>query len=376
MSETTTRETTPRKTTPSPALFEPITLRELTIRNRIWLAPMCQYSCEGDGVPTDWHLVHLGARAVGGFGLILTEAAAVAPEGRISPQDAGIWDDTQRDAWRRVVDFVRAQGAAIGIQLAHAGRKASTYRPFAGEPKGAVPADDGGWPTLGPSSTPFEGLPTPREMTAQDIEGVVAAFADAARRADQAGFDVVEIHGAHGYLIHSFLSPLSNHRDDGYGGSLEGRARLLLEIVDAVRAVWPEGKPVLVRLSGTDWVDGGWDIEQTATLASWLTERAVDLVDVSSGGNVIADIPLGPGYQVPLASRVREAGVVTGAVGLITDPAQAEAILTGGHADAVLLARAALREPSWPQRAAAELGLTWREAPYPPQYTRGAWPTE
>lgn len=358
----------------TPALFEPITLRGLTLRNRIWLAPMCQYSCHGDGVPTDWHLVHLGARAVGGFGLVLTEASAVVPEGRISPQDAGIWNDEQRDAWRRVVDFVRAQGAAIGIQLAHAGRKASTYRPFAGEPTGSVPESDGGWPTVGPSPVPFEGLVPPAEMTTEDIEGVVAAFADAARRADEAGFDVVEVHGAHGYLIHSFLSPLSNERTDEYGGSLEARARLLLEVVDAVRGVWPEDKPVLVRLSATDWVEDGWDVEQTATVASWLGERGVDLVDVSSGGNVIADIPLSPGYQVPFASRVRQAGVPTGAVGLITEPVFAENVLAQGDADVVLLARAALREPSWPQRAAAELGLTWREAPYPPQYTRGAWP--
>ena len=360
----------------TPQLFDPITLRGLTVRNRIWLAPMCQYSCEaGDGVPTDWHLVHLGARAQGGFGLLLTEAVAVEPEGRISPQDAGIWSDEHGAAWRRVVDFVHSQGAAIGAQLAHAGRKASTYRPFAGEPTGSVPVADGGWPTVGPTDAPFEGLAAPVAMTEADIARVVRAFADAARRADEAGFDTVEIHGAHGYLIHEFLSPLSNTRADGYGGSLEGRARLLLEIVDAVRQVWPDDKPVLARLSATDWVDGGWDAEQTATVARWIAERGVDLVDVSSGGNVVADIPLGPGYQVPLASQVRsDAGVVTGAVGLITEPDQAEAILRDGHADVVLLARAALREPAWPQRAAAELGVPWREAPYPPQYTRGAWP--
>ena len=360
----------------TPQLFDPITLRGLTVRNRIWLAPMCQYSCEaGDGVPTDWHLVHLGARAQGGFGLVLTEAVAVEPEGRISPQDAGIWSDEQGAAWRRVVDFVHSQGAAIGAQLAHAGRKASTYRPFAGEPTGSVPVADGGWRTIGPTDAPFEGLAAPVAMTEADIARVVRSFADAARRAHEAGFDTVEIHGAHGYLIHEFLSPLSNTRTDGYGGSLEGRARLLLEVVDAVRAVWPDDKPVLTRLSATDWVDGGWDAEQTATVARWITERGVDLVDISSGGNVVADIPLGPGYQVPLASQVRsDAGVVTGAVGLITEPDQAEAILRDGHADVVLLARAALREPAWPQRAAAELGVPWREAPYPPQYTRGAWP--
>lgn len=363
--------------TDSPQLFDPITLRGLTVRNRVWLAPMCQYSCEArDGVPTDWHLVHLGARAAGGFGLLLTEAVAVEPEGRISPEDAGLWVDTQRDAWRRVVDFVHGQGAAIGAQLAHAGRKASTYRPFAGEPSGSVPAEDGGWTTIGPTDAPFVGLAEPVAMTEGDIARVVAAFGAAARRADEAGFDTVEIHGAHGYLIHEFLSPLSNTRTDGYGGDLTGRARLLLEIVDAVREVWPEDKPVLLRLSGTDWVEGGWDAEQTATVARWATERGVDLVDVSSGGNVLADIPLGPGYQVPLASQVRAAGVTTGAVGLITEPEQAETILRDGHADVVLLARAALREPAWPQRAAAELGLGWREAPYPAQYTRGAWPAK
>ncbi|NYG36684.1 2,4-dienoyl-CoA reductase-like NADH-dependent reductase (Old Yellow Enzyme family) [Janibacter alkaliphilus] len=358
-----------------PLLLRPITLRGLTVRNRIWLAPMCQYSCEArDGVPTDWHLVHLGARASGGFGLVLTEAAAVSPEGRISPHDAGLWDDAQRDAWARIVDFLHAQGSAAGVQLAHAGRKASTHRPFVGEPTGSVAPEDGGWETIGPSAVPFEGLATPRAMTQEDIDRVVTAFADSARRADEAGFDVVEVHGAHGYLLHEFLSPLSNERTDGYGGDLAGRARMLLEVVDAVREVWPEHKPLLVRLSGTDWTDGGWDVEQTATLTGWLAERGVDLVDVSSGGNVLADIPVGPGYQVPLAARVHETGVPTGAVGLITDPAQAEQVLAAGSADVVLLARAGLREPAWPQRAAHELGVGWREAPYPLQHTRGAWP--
>ena len=328
-----------------------------------------------DGNANDWHLMHYGSFARGGAGAVIAEATGVVPEGRISAQDLGLWNDEQRDALAEVVELIHSLGAAAGIQLAHAGRKASTYRPFAGEPTGSVPPADGGWQTIGPTDAPFEGLAAPVAMTEADIARVVRSFADAARRAHEAGFDTVEIHGAHGYLIHEFLSPLSNTRADGYGGSLEGRARLLLEIVDAVRQVWPDDKPVLARLSATDWVDGGWDAEQTATVARWIAERGVDLVDVSSGGNVVADIPLGPGYQVPLASQVRsDAGVVTGAVGLITEPDQAEAILRDGHADVVLLARAALREPAWPQRAAAELGVPWREAPYPPQYTRGAWP--
>jgi len=358
-----------------PELFEPITLRNLTLSNRVWLAPMCQYSVlAGDGVPTDWHLVHLGARAQGGFGLILTEATAVVPEGRISPQDTGLWNDEQREAWRRIVHFVHGQGAAVGVQLAHAGRKGSTYRGFVGEPSGSVAVEDGGWTTLGPSDAAFPGYDAPRAMTPADIAAVVAAFAQAARRADEAGFDVVEIHGAHGYLVHQFLSPLSNHRTDAYGGSFAGRTRLLLEIVDAVRAVWPADKPLFVRLSATDWIEGGWDLEQSVRLSAVLKARGVDLVDVSSGGNALTDIPVRPGYQVPFAQAIRsEARIPTGAVGLIQTPEQAEEILTAGEADAVFLARAALREPTWPLRAAAELGLSWHQAPYPAPYTRGTW---
>ena len=358
-----------------PELFEPLTLRDLTIPNRVWLAPMCQYSVMAeDGVPTDWHLVHLGSRAQGGFGLIITEATAVVPEGRISPQDTGLWDDEQRDAWRPIVDFVHGQGSKIGVQLAHAGRKGSTYRSFPGEPTGSVPAEEGGWTTVGPSPTPFPDYADPQAMTADDVAATVLAFADAARRADEAGFDVVEVHGAHGYLIHQFLSPLSNHRTDGYGGGFAGRTRLLLEIVDAVRAVWPAGKPVFVRLSATDWTEGGWSGEDSVRLSAVLKERGVDLVDVSTGGNVLADIPVGPGYQLPFSEAIRTgARIATGAVGLIRTPQQAEAVLASGEADAVLLARAALREPSWPLRAAAELGLSWHEAPYPAPYTRGKW---
>lgn len=354
-----------------PTLFEPIALRDLTVRNRVWLAPMCQYSAV-DGVPQDWHLVNLGARASGGFGLLLTEAAAVVPEGRISPEDAGLWNDEQARAWGRIVDFVHTQGAAIGVQLAHAGRKASTYRPWA-PTQGSVPAADGGWTTVGPSAVPFEGYADPEALDADGIAAVVDAFVAAARRAVSVGFDTVELHAAHGYLFHEFLSPLSNHRDDAWGGDLEGRAKLLLDTTDAVRAAIPEGMPLLVRISGTDWIEGGWDLEQSTRLAAMLRERGVDLVDVSSGGNAAASIPVEPGYQVPLSVGVRSAGVVTGAVGLITEPAQAEKVLANGEADVVLLGRAALREPSWPLRAAHELGVPDTEAPWPPQHARGAW---
>jgi 2,4-dienoyl-CoA reductase-like NADH-dependent reductase (Old Yellow Enzyme family) len=352
-------------------LFEPISLRGLTVRNRVWLAPMCQYSAT-DGVPGDWHLTHLGARATGGFGLILTEASAVVPEGRISPQDAGIWNDEQERAWSRIVDFVHEQGAAIGVQLAHAGRKASTYRPWA-EGSGSVPADDGGWPTAAPSPVAFPGYAEPQALSVEEIAEVVTAFAAATERAVRAGFDTVEVHAAHGYLLHQFLSPLSNQREDRYGGSFDNRVRFLLETVDAVRAAQPDSAPLLVRISGTDWLEGGWDLEQSTRLAGLLKEHGVDLVDVSSGGNAPASIPVGPGYQVPLATGVRTAGLPTGAVGLITEPEQAEKILANGEADVVLLARAALREPAWPLRAAHELGVPPDEAPWPVQYTRAHW---
>lgn len=363
-------------------LFEPIRIRDLTIRNRAWLSPMCQYSCDArDGVPTPWHLVHLGARAQGGFGLLIAEASAVVPEGRISPEDAGLWNDRQRDAWAPIVEFVHSQGAVMGIQLAHAGRKASTYKAFPGQPTGSMPVAEGGWPTVAPSAIPFGDLATPEALDAAGIREVVAAFADAARRADEAGFDVVEIHAAHGYLIHEFLSPLSNERTDPYGGSRDNRARLLLEICDAVRQVWPDGKPLFVRISATDWVDGGWTPDDSRWLADRLAEHAVDLVDVSSAANTPDRPPvaLEQGYQVPLAETVRASGsaqagdLLVSAVGLISDPDYAESLLVDGRADVVFLGRAALREPAWPQRAAAELGLDWRDAPYPPQYTRGKW---
>lgn len=357
-----------------PSLFDPITLQDLTLKNRIWLSPMCQYSVdEQDGVPTDWHLVHLGSHAALGYGLILTEATAVAPEGRISPQDTGIWNDEQVAAWRRIVEFVHGQDAPIGVQLAHAGRKASTSAPWVGHH--SVPESDGGWPTVGPSAVAFTGYATPSELSEAQIAGVVTAFADAARRADEAGFDVVEVHAAHGYLLHQFLSPLANRRTDAYGGSFENRTRLLLEVVDAVRAVWPAGKPVLVRISATDWVDGGWTLAESAELAGLLREHGVDLVDTSSGGlDPAQQIAVGPGYQVPFARDVRtKGGILTGAVGLITEPAQAQQILDEGSADVVLLARVALREPGWPLRAAHELGVPRNEAPYAKQYRRGAW---
>lgn len=353
-------------------LFEPLTLRGTEIPNRIWLAPMCQYSCEAeDGMPGPWHLVHLGARAQGGFGLILTEASAVVPEGRISPQDAGIWNDDQAESWSAVVDFVHSQGSVIGIQLAHAGRKASTYRPFTGEPKGSVPLSEGGWPTLGASPIAYPQLAEPAEMTKDDIAEVVAAFAAAARRSSDAGFDLVELHAAHGYLLHSFLSPLSNQRSDEYGGDLAGRSRLLHEVYAAVRAEVGENVPVFVRISASEWTEGGFDIAEAADVSRALSEAGVDLIDVSSGGNYPVRIPIGPGYQVSLAAAIRAEGVPTGAVGLITDPKQAETILGTGQADAIFMARAALREPSWPQRAAHVLGV--EPGPYPPQYTRGAW---
>jgi len=353
-------------------LFDPIRLRDLEVPNRIWVSPMCQYSCDPVGAPGvvhDWHLVHLGSFAVGGAGLVLTEAAAVSPEGRISPQDAGIWTDEQADAWRRIVDFVHARGSRVGVQLAHAGRKASTYRPFDAPATGSVPAEEGGWTTVAPSAVAFGRYATPTALDDDGLEGVVADFAAATRRAEAAGFDVVEVHAAHGYLLHQFLSPLANTRTDAYGGDLAGRARLLLEVVDAVRAAWPAGRPVVVRVSGTDWAEGGLTLDEVVQVSAWLREHGVDLVDVSSGGAVPgADIPVAPGYQVPLAEAVRRgADVPTGAVGMISDPAQAAQVVAQGQADVVLLARALLRDPRWPERAARELG---HPVTRPPQYDR------
>jgi 2,4-dienoyl-CoA reductase-like NADH-dependent reductase (Old Yellow Enzyme family) len=353
-----------------PGLFDPLALRGLTLSNRIVVSPMCQYSSD-DGFATEWHLVHLGSRAVGGAGLVFTEAAAVLPEGRISPEDLGFWKDEQVDQLARIGRFVKEQGSAFGIQLAHAGRKASTYRPW-DQRRGMVPEDQGGWRTVGPSPVRFgDGYPNPVELEAAGIKAVIAAYGAAAERAVAAGFDVIEIHAAHGYLLHQFLSPVSNHRRDEYGGEFENRVRLLLAVVDETRAIWPERLPLFVRISATDWWSGGWTIEQSVELARLLAGRGVDLVDCSSGGNVAgATIPVGPGYQTGFAERIRrDGGVATGAVGLITDPAQADHIVRTGQADLVILAREMLRHPYWPLHAARSLGvpMTW-----PAQYLRAA----
>lgn len=355
------------------SLFTPITLRGTTVPNRIWMAPMCQYSAEptgpGAGVPNDWHLQHYGARAVGGPGLILVEATAIAPEGRISPQDLGIWNDAQVEGHRRLTAFMRGQGVVPGIQLAHAGRKASTDG--LGRSRGTLGPAEGGWEPVGPSAIAFDDdHAAPHELTVEEIQGVVAAFADAAKRALAAGYEVVEVHGAHGYVVHEFLSPVANHRDDAYGGDFERRARLALEIADAVRAAVGEQVPVLFRVSATYWIEPeGWTADQTVRLAALLREHGIDLVDVSTGGNLPnAEIPSGPGYQVPFAERIRrEAGIPTAAVGIITEVQQAEKILADGGADAVLLGRELLRNPYWPRRAAHELGDSH---PLPRQYSR------
>jgi 2,4-dienoyl-CoA reductase-like NADH-dependent reductase (Old Yellow Enzyme family) len=352
-----------------PHLFEPLTLRGLTLRNRIAVSPMCQYSAS-EGFANDWHLVHLASRAVGGAGLVFTEATAVTADGRISPEDLGLWDDGQAGPFERIARFVKGEGAAFGMQLAHAGRKASAKRPWEGA--GAVRPEDGGWEPVGPTATPFsDNYAVPRMMTRDDITQVVDAFRRAAYRARRVGFDVVEVHAAHGYLLHEFLSPLSNTRTDEYGGAFENRIRLCLEVVAAVRGVWPEDRPLFVRISATDWTEGGWDIEQSVELVRRLGTLGVDLVDCSSGGNVShAKVPVAPGYQVPFAEQIkRDAAIATGAVGLITGPAQADAIVRGGQADLVLLAREMLRDPYWPLRAARELGC---EVAWPAQYLRAA----
>jgi 2,4-dienoyl-CoA reductase-like NADH-dependent reductase (Old Yellow Enzyme family) len=350
-----------------PSLFDPFQLRSLEFHNRVFVSPMCQYSSE-DGRASDWHFVHLASRAVGGAGLVFTEAAAVTPEGRISPQDLGIWKDEHGEVLARITAFVRSQRRAVGIQLAHAGRKGSTRRPWEGS--GSV--EEGGWQPVAPTAQPFApNFPVPAALDAAGIAAIVSAFRDAASRALLAGFEVVEVHAAHGYLIHEFLSPLTNTRDDEYGGSFDRRIRFCLEVVDAVRSVWPESLPVFVRISATDWVEDGWDIEQSIELARRLRTRGVDLIDCSSGGLVpAAAIPVGPSYQVPFAARIkREAAMATGAVGLITTPPQADAIVRSGEADCVLLAREMLRDPYWPLRAARELG---RSIDWPPQYLRAA----
>ncbi len=348
-------------------LFSPLTIRDISFRNRIAVSPMCQYSSK-DGFANDWHLVHLGSRAVGGAGLVIQEATAVVPEGRISYEDMGIWKDEHIEKLSQIVSFIHEQGATAGIQLAHAGRKGSTEKPW----KGGRPITSGehSWDTVAPSPIAFyEEQALPREISPAEIAQVIRAFKNAALRSLTAGYQVIEIHAAHGYLIHQFLSPLSNHRSDEYGGSFENRIRLLLQIVDAVRTVWPPALPLFVRISATDWAPGGWDIEEAIQLAAILKQHEVDLIDVSSGGLIPdASIPAGPGYQVPFAARIKEAtGMLTGAVGIITTADQAEEVVSQEQADLVFMARELLRDPYFPLHAAMELG---EDMPWPPQYER------
>ena len=350
-------------------LFSPLRIREIEFKNRIVVSPMCEYSAV-DGHPQTWHLVHLGSRAVGGAGLVLTEATAVEARGRISPWDTGIYQDSQVESWKPIVDFIKSQGAVAGIQLAHSGRKGSTAAPWLGGK--AVAAHDGGWEPVAPSALPFgEGCPLPRSLKKDEIADLVLAFRKAAQRSLDAGFEVVELHGAHGYLLHQFMSPLSNLREDEYGGSLENRIRLPLEVAKAVREVWPARLPLLFRVSATDWVDGGWDLPQTIELSMKLKAIGVDLIDTSSGGAVsYATVPVGPGYQTRFAREIRKnAGIATGALGMITNPEQAETVLVTEQADVIVVARELLRDPYWPRRAAEALGVKI-EAPV--QYMR-AW---
>ena len=348
-------------------LFTPLQIRSITFKNRIFVSPMCQYTCR-DGMPNEWHLVHLGSRAVGGAALVIVEATGVSPEGRISPWDCGLWNDRQAEAFKPITAFIKSQHCVPGIQLAHAGRKASTAAPWRGG--GTVALNDGGWQPLAPSALPFsDASPMPREMTAEEIQQVVDQFADAAARALAAGFEVLELHMAHGYLLHEFLSPLSNRRTDRFGGDLDNRMRLPLMVAEAVRQQWPAHLPLFVRISCTDWVDGGWDLAQSIQLCRRLKPMGIDLIDCSSAALVPhAKIPVAPGFQTPLAAAIRkEADIATGAVGLITEAVQAEQILATGQADAVLLGREMLRQPYWPLKAARELG---QDIDWPSQYAR------
>ncbi|MDH5315381.1 MAG: NADH:flavin oxidoreductase/NADH oxidase [Gemmatimonadota bacterium] len=348
-------------------LFTPLEIRGVRLRNRIVVSPMCQYSSQ-DGLANDWHLVHLGTRAVGGAGAVIAEATAVTPEGRISPGDLGLWNDEQIEPLARIFGFLESQGSVAGIQLAHAGRKAAVAAPFhGGRPLGI---HEGAWTVAAPSPVPFgDGYQVPHALSLKDIKGIVAAFGAAARRARDAGARILEIHAAHGYLLHQFLSPLANKREDTYGGSFEHRTRLLREVVEAVRRLWPEDLPLFVRVSATDWVEGGWTVEDSVALALQLQPLGVDLMDCSSGGIIPkVTVPVGPGYQVPLAERVRrKSGLLTGAVGLISEPTQADQIIRSGQADLVLLGRELLRNPYWPIEASRQLGWT---VPPPPQYAR------
>lgn len=343
------------------ALFRPITMRGLTVPHRLWVAPMCQYSAV-DGVVQPWHLVHIGSWATHRAGLIITEATAVSPEGRISDDDAGIWRDDHVEAWAPITDFCHSQGVPIAVQLAHAGRKASTRAPFKDGPT-ALSSEEGGWTTQAPSAVPFGELPVPHEMSIAEIEDLVSDFAKAAQRAVKAGFDAVEIHAAHGYLLHEFLSPLSNQRDDEYGGDLDGRMRIVLQVTQAVRRAVPEGMPVFIRISATDWLEGGWDVDQSIQLAQAVEKLGIDFIDVSSGGlRPDQQIELGPGYQMPFAAHIKASvAIPVGTVGLITDAEQAEDALQREVADVVLMGRQFLREPSFATRAASVLGasLEW-----------------
>lgn len=350
-------------------LFTTLRLREIELKNRIVVSPMCEYSAV-NGRPQPWHLVHLGSRAVGGAALVFTEATAVEARGRISPADTGMYLDSHVESWRPIVEFIRKQGAVPGMQLAHAGRKGSTAPPWLGGKK--VTPEEGGWEPVAPSTEPFDkDYPVPRALTAAEIREIVSAFRKAAERALAAGFEVLEIHSAHGYLLHEFLSPLSNFRQDEFGGGFENRIRFVLHVAQAVRQVWPARWPLFVRLSATDWKEGGWDLEQTIELSKRLKPLGVDLIDASSGGVVPGvQIPVGPGYQVRFAEQIRrQAGIATGAVGMITEPEQADALLKEGKADLVMLARELLRDPYWPRRAAQLLGEKIKP---PVQYER-AW---
>ena len=369
MSETPAAASAPAASAPA-RLFEPLTLRGATARNRLWVAPMCQYSAV-DGVVGDWHLVHLGQFAIGGAGVVIAEATGVLAEGRISPHCPGIYNDEQVDAWAPVAAFIREHGAIAGIQLAHAGRKASTYRPWA-PARGSVPEGDGGWETVAPSAIAHEGYAPPRELTEAGIEDVVEAFADAARRAMAAGFDLIEIHAAHGYLLHQFLSPLSNHRTDAWGGSLANRARIILDTVRAVRAEVGDDVPVVVRLSARDWRDGGLTPEDVGVVAGWAVEAGADLIDITTGGITHADEPDQLGYQLSDAAIVKAvSGALTAAVGRIDTVELAEDVVASGTADVVMSAREFLRDPHFALRAADQLGVPYRQI-WPPQYERAS----
>ena len=354
-------------------LFEPITIRSKTSRNRIWIAPMCQYSCENqDGMPSNWHVVHLGSRAVGGAGLVMCEATAVHPDGRISPWDSGIWNNEQAKEWKEVTDFIREHGALSAIQLAHAGRKASNYRSWSGQ--GAISVDKGGWQPVSSTSEGFPEYNTPRELTTEEVYSSIQDWVDAAKRSIEAGFDVIEIHAAHGYLVHQFLSPITNQRADEFGGSLEKRAKYLLDIISGIRASVSEDVPIIVRFSATDYRDDGFTVEQCAEVAKLCEAVGADVFDISSGGLVLGvKIPFGPGYQVPMANDVaEEVESPVAAVGLITDSKQAEEILQTTEVEIIMIGRLSLRDPYWPLRAAHELGV---EVDYwPNQYVRGTYP--